>query len=478
MRAPVLRVPAPGGVLRTHALPLAVAAVCGLTVLVGWIARAAGVVWGTPLQPFLGTRGLDVEWAWAIPALVVLGLCAWQAVRVAAPGHGSPRAFILWALGLALLSRLALNTVRLGPAGWTDMFAGSPEASNEYLPALPATQDGLGLFLDRFAEWLPALPVHAAGHPPGLITTMVALGIDDAAGLAALIIGVGVLTAPLTYWVGRELADERAARLATVLWIFAPSALLYGASAADALFATLGMAAAAVLVLRPLACKGPGELHRATGGWGHARNAGDHAAARAARSTAAALRRFALPVGAALLAVASFFAWSLLGMAAFAAFVVWGRDGLRRAIVLGVLCAGALVAFYAGLWALTGYDAIGSLRRVEEVYRFSVASVRPYAFWLFGSPAAFLIGAGLPVLWFAALAVQRRHRGAVAIAGVIVIASVLGFTKAETERIWLSFLPLVCLAAATVLPRRWVAPALAVMVLQAYLTQMFVYTVW
>ncbi|MDQ3607648.1 MAG: hypothetical protein M3459_01930 [Actinomycetota bacterium] len=459
MRAPALpRVPAPGGALRAHALPLAVAAVCGLTVLVGWIARASGVVWGTPLQPFLGTRGLDVEWAWAPPALVVLGLCAWQAVRVAAPGHGSSRAFVLWALGLALLSRLALNTVRLGPVGWTDMFAGSPEANNEYLAALPATQDGLGLFLDRFAEWLPALPVHVAGHPPGLITTMVALGIDDAAGLSALIIGVGVLTAPLTYWVGRELADEAAARLATVLWIFAPSALLYGASAADALFATLGMAAAAVLVLRP--------------------PPGGERAARVARGTTTALRRFALPVGAALLAVASFFAWSLLGMAAFAAFVVLGRDGLRRTIVLGALCAGALVAFYAGLWALTGYDAIGSLRRVEEVYRFSVASVRPYAFWLFGSPAAFLIGAGLPVLWFAALAVQRRHRGAVAIAGVIVIASVLGFTKAETERIWLSFLPLACLAAATVLPRRWVAPALAVMVLQAYLTQVFVYTVW
>lgn len=450
MRAPVLpRVPAPGGALRAHALPLAVAAVCGLTVLVGWIARAAGIVWGAPLQPFLGTLGFDVEWAWALPALVVLGLCAWQAVRIAAPGHGSPSVFALWALGLALVSRLALNTVRLGPAGWSDMFAGSPEAQNEYLPALAATQDGLGLFLDRFAEWLPALPVHAAGHPPGLITTMVALGIDDAAGLSALIIGVGVLTAPLIYWIGRELADEGAARLATVLWIFAPSALLYGASAADALFATLGMAAAAVLVLRPPAKAGEGERRRA-----------------------------ALPVGAALLAVASFFAWSLLGMAAWAAFVVWGRDGLRRAIALGAVCAGALVAFYAGLWALTGYDAIGSLRRVEEVYRFSVASVRPYTFWLFGSPAAFLIGAGLPVLWFAALAVQRRHRGAVAIAGVIVIASVAGFTKAETERIWLSFLPLACLAAATVMPRRWVAPALAVMVAQAYLTQMFVYTVW
>ncbi|HEV2753736.1 MAG TPA: hypothetical protein VGV36_07865, partial [Solirubrobacteraceae bacterium] len=209
-------------------------------------------------------------------------------------------------------------------------------------------------------------------------------------------------------------------------------------------FATLGLLAATVLVLRPA----PG------------------------------LRRAAVPLGAGLLAVASFFAWSLLGMAAWATFLVALRDGVRRAALVTAAIGAALMAFYAALWALTGFEVIEVLRRTEEVYRFSVASVRPYAFWLFGSPVAFLIGCGLPVLWFAAKAVQRRDRGALALAGVIVIASVAGFTKAETERIWLSFLPLACLVAATVLPRRWLAPAVAVMAVQAFLTQVLVYTVW
>ncbi|HEV2769866.1 MAG TPA: hypothetical protein VGV40_06750 [Solirubrobacteraceae bacterium] len=446
MRAPVL--PAlrlRGSDLREHALPLAVAAVCALTVAVGWTARALGVVWGTPRQPFLGTFGMQVS-PWAIPGAIVLALCAWQAVRIARPAATGPRAFMVWTLGLALASRLAVNVARIGPHGWTDMYSIAPEASNEYLPALPALEGGLGLLLDRFAEWLPALPVHSAGHPPGLLITMDVLGVDTAGGLAALIIGVGVISAPLVYALGRELSGEGPARLATVLWIFAPSALLYGASAADALFATLGLLGATVVVLSP--------------------------------SRGSLVRRLALPLGAGLLAVASFFAWSLLGMAAWAVFLVALRDGLRRGVVAGAVIAAALVALYAALWALTGFEVVEVLRRTEEVYRFSVASVRPYAFWLFGSPAAFLIGCGLPVLWFAARALQRRDRGALALAGVIVIASVAGFTKAETERIWLSFLPLACLAAATSLPPRWLVPAVAIMAVQAFLVQVLLYTVW
>src|SRR4029078_2526348 len=42
----------------------------------------------------------------------------------------------------------------------------------------------------------------------------------------------------------------------------------------------------------------------------------------------------------------------------------------------------------------------------------------------------------------------------VAIFTVLAIAAVIGFTKAETERIWLFFAPFVCLAAARALARR------------------------
>ena len=51
---------------------------------------------------------------------------------------------------------------------------------------------------------------------------------------------------------------------------------------------------------------------------------------------------------------------------------------------------GALAAAY-------GYDPIGALRATEHVYRHSVASVRPYAFWVIGSPVAWGVMLGLPI---------------------------------------------------------------------------------
>lgn len=56
----------------------------------------------------------------------------------------------------------------------------------------------------------------------------------------------------------------------------------------------------------------------------------------------------------------------------------------------------------------------------------------------------------------------------------------MGFTKAETERIWLFFAPFVCLAAARALARR---PALTTAVLAALAVQALVHealfdTVW
>ena len=75
------------------------------------------------------------------------------------------------------------------------------------------------------------------------------------------------------------------------------------------------------------------------------------------------------------------------------------------------------------------------MRATETVYHLGIANARPYAFWLFGSPVAFLVALGLPIAWFALRSRgsarrrggrardRRRHRG------------LLGFTKAETERI-------------------------------------------
>jgi methylthioxylose transferase len=84
----------------------------------------------------------------------------------------------------------------------------------------------------------------------------------------------------------------------------------------------------------------------------------------------------------------------------------------------------------------------------------------------------------VPLSWLALRALTRGEATAVAIFAVIAIAAVLGFTKAETERIWLFFVPLACVGAAAVLPRRRVALALGLLAVQAFLMQHLLGTVW
>ena len=420
----------------TGALPWTAAAVALATIVVG---HTADVPLGLPSAPLVGNWRPQVD-----PLLAVSVLCFTAAVLLA-PRLLTPRvppwAFALAALALTLVLRLALAAGSGGTAQWSAVFDPRTfEGANEYLPALGALDFGTGFFVDRFAELVPSLPVHAAGHPPGLLLTLHALGIDSPGAMAALTIGIGALSGPLAYLAGRQVLDERGARLAALLLVLAPGALLFGATSADAVYLTLGLLAA-----WPLASRS----------W----------SARAA--------------GAALLAAGSFFAWSLLAVGAWAAFLALRRDGLRDAIALVALCGAALVLFHAALHAATGFDPIGTLRATEEVYRAGIASRRPYWFWLFGSPVAFLVVLGLPISWLALRGLARGQALAVAIFAVIAIAAVMGFTKAETERIWLFLAPFVCLAAAGALTERArLLPLFAALAAQAVLYELAFDTVW
>ena len=420
-----------------------------------WVALAAGAVTvavgqlGIPLgvtnPPFVARVA-----PYADPLLAVSLLCFAAAVAVA-PRLLAPAvpgwAFALACFLLTLVLRLALaagggGRGGAGIAAWWKVFdpARSYEAPNEYLPALGALQWGPRFFLDRFAETVPALPVHAAGHPPGLLLVLDTFGIRSPVGMAALCIGAGALSVPLTYLVARRMLREPVARLAALLLAFAPGALLFGATSADAVYLTLGLLAAWPLTART---------------W----------RARAA--------------GAAALAVASLFAWSLLAVGAWAALIVLRREGPRAAAVLAALCAACLVAFYGALYAETCFVPIGWLLATGEVYRAGIASMRPYWYWLLGSPTAFLVVLGLPITWCALRALAAGSTLAVAIFAVLAVSAALGFTKAETERIWLFFAPFVCLAAAAGpaagVPLR---PLLGALAVQALAWELAFDTVW
>jgi hypothetical protein len=424
-------------------LPVGVFALALGTVAYGFAARASGAELGASLAPFLWDWRPRLEPA-AVPAVVLLAAAVPLAPRLLAARVG-PLRFALSALALGLALRLALGSARGGVDGlWAVFELGNHEAASEYLPALPALDFGARFFLDTFAEVGTSLPVHAVGHPPGLLLVLHWLGIDTAPGMAALTIGVGAIAIPLTYLLARQLLDERRARIAVLLYVFAPSALLYGATSADALYATLALVAAIPL-------------------------------AAAARPVPA---RAALPLGGAALALASFFSYANLAIGAWGTLLAWDRAGPRRALIVAVTCAAAVALFLGALAFATGYDPIGVLRATESVYREGIASRRPYAFWVFGSPVAFLVALGLPIAWYALRSAGARYAPAVALAVVVVIAALLGFSKAETERIYQFLVPLACVAAAASLPLRRLTPVLAVLAVQALAIELLVYTVW
>ncbi|HYI20983.1 MAG TPA: hypothetical protein VD836_19860, partial [Solirubrobacteraceae bacterium] len=343
---------------RAALLPLAAFAVMAATVVAGAI---GGAELGLPAPPFIGRWAVAVDVGWALAAAAVLGAGVWLSPRLVA--DAPPALFAAALVVITLAARLALAAANRGPGEWSRVFAlDGFEGPNEYLPALSALQYGAGWFLDRFAELVPALPVHSAGHPPGLLLVMHWTGIDTPGELAALCIAGGALVAPLAYATARALLPERAARIAGLLTALAPSVLLFGATSADAVYASLGLLAAWPL---------------------------------------SSTRRGPRLAGAALLALGTFFAWSLLAVGAWAAIVAWRRGGFRDMLALGLLCGAAVLAAQAAMAGATGYDPIGTLRATESVYRFGIADRRPYWYWLPGSPSAFLLMLGLPIAWYA-----------------------------------------------------------------------------
>ena len=418
----------------------AIAAVVGATIAFGTIWRATGGFLGTDLPPFILGWQPAVS-AYALVAVLSLGAGIWLAPALCSSRLGPiPFGAALTVIGAGL--RLALNLGRVGPSDWHEVFvvhAGTGEGRHEYLPALPFVRGGVGHFLADFDRIAPALPTHPSGHPPGLLLTLNALQIDTPEGMAALTIGVGVLAIPLLYLLGRNLLGEKKARMAGILFAFSPAALLYGATSADALYATLGIAAAAALMAR-------GRVIRA--------------------------------LGAISLAIASFFSFALLAVGAWAVLLTERRSGRRPAVMLAALCAVAVVGFYLLLHATTGFDPISALRAMHDRYYAGIGGRRPYLFWLFGSPAAFLVALGVPIAWQACRSLGRGEATAVALAVVVAASSLLGYTKAETERIWLFMVPLACLAAAQSQSSGRLRPVLALLGLQALAVELLFNTIW
>ncbi len=422
-------------------LPVIVLAGTAVTITTGLILHLVGeLTLGTPLPPFIMAWAPQARWPLLV-ALAVGGTLAGVVPR-AVQTIRSPSLFAGFSYVVALALGLAVNATRLGSAGWSHVFRSGPggsfEARFEYLGSLRYLQGGVARYVRHFTALLPDLSTHVKGNPPGPLVVMHLLGIDTPGGLAAVCVGVGALCAPLAYALGRELGGERRGRVAAALAIFSPSAVLFGVTSVDYAFAAVGMIGAWLLVDR---------------------------------------RTSARAVGCVAVAVGSFLSWVLLAIPVWAVLCVLVRDGRGAAAQTAVSAFVAVVAFTLMLHVAWGYDPLAILRALRPIYAHGVASRRQYWFWLFGSPAAYLAMLGAPIVWLAVRAAARREPAAVALAVVILISAIAGFTKAETERIWLPFVPLACVAAASV-PVRRLVPLLALLAVQAIVVEILFNTVW
>jgi hypothetical protein len=419
--------------LGARAPELGACALVAAAVVAGRVLPRAGVDLHAPWPPFYAFPNARVT-PW-------LALAAAGAIAAALAGGRvlalPPRRFALAAAAVALAARVAVNLARHGPAELARPFAG-PQGDDEYVAAAPLVAADPAGFVDRFADFVPTLPTHPAGHPPGpslLAGLLEGAGLGGAWPLTVVVLAAGAATAPLTYALGRRVGDERSARMAALLASFAPAALLEGATSMDAVFAAVAVAAAALLV-----------------------------------AGRAALGGVAAAAGAAL-------SYALLAVPVWAGIVLALTRGRRAATVAAAAAALAVAALAAGAAVLLGYEPIGALEATRARYVAGLGGVRPYGYWVVGDLAAFLVALGVPTALALARATADRRPAALALAAIALTAALSGATKAEVERIWLFMVPLAAVAAAPAL-RRHPTAVLLLLAAQALAVEVLFNTVW
>ena len=340
----------------------------------------------------------------------------------------------LFALGL--VTRLALNQAQRGTYEWHRPFVRG-HGTREYPGAFPLVTPDPLRFIDRFAELVPTpgMPVHPSGHPVG--ATLLAWALDRLTGgvdgLALSVIVLGAAGAWPVLALARRLLDERAARIACLVWALAPSTLIYGATSLDGVFVTIAAAAAC----------------------------------------AVAGRRFAL---AAVASAIAFLCSYALALAPLWAALVLGRRGFARA---AVWCVGGTLAVLAALALLLGYDPVGALQHTFDAYQRGIGGHRPYAYWVFAGPAAFLLALGPGLAATTLGGIDRATAGARALAACIVLAALSGVMEAEVERIWQFMVPAAAIAAAPLLRSRTLLVTVLVLgAVQAVALELLLDTSW
>jgi hypothetical protein len=363
------------------------------------------VGWGTPLALACVVAGLRLQQR--------VGWLSWRRLLLAG-----------WLLNLSWLCSLALvDGLR---RGWTDVLLDPNEYQHD-LPRITSPTTFLSTFTHfiAFSDTVDGTQVwttHVAGHPPLATLVFFSLGRVGLGGgfwastvcvLASSAVSVAV---PVTL---RELGAPAAARRAVPFAALFPGAVWMAVSA-DGLFAgvaTLGLA---------LACLG------------------------------AVRRRVAASVsGGLLLGAAVFLSYGLvlLGMVVVVAMIITIRQHGLRPTLVPWLSTGLGVIMVAAVHLVLGFNWFRGLAALRVRYYQGIASDRPYSYFVYANLAAWLISCSPMLALGLKRAVgaicggaERSTSGAtitalLALSGLLaaLVADASALSKAETERIWLTF---------------------------------------
>ncbi len=310
---------------------------------------------------------------------------------------------------------------------------------------LPAVRRlGAGEFLRSYVHDLPTYAVHSQGHPPGGLLVEYGfdrLGIPVAGATATLaILAAGSAVAAVALVV-RLVADEATARRALPFLVLSPAAI-WVATSMDALFMAV---CAWAIALVAVAVR--------TTGW----------------------RMVVCTVGSGLLcACAMLLSYGLLplGLVMLAAAI----GGRRRVVVL--VGVGVIAVVLLAVLSLTGFNWLAGFSATHHAYVTTVASARPYLYFLLSDVVVLSVVVG-PAVLSGSFALRDRRVALVvgAAALALVCTDLSGYTKGEVERIWLPY-AIWLFPAATALPpsreRSWLAAQAGT----ALVVQAFLFSLW
>jgi hypothetical protein len=337
-------------------------------------------------------------------------------------------------LGIGYLASVAWTAALALVDGWQRGVVGRLTSGQEYLHDVPRVADVgemLRTFTDHILTDRPGFwTTHVGAHPPGAVLTFVwldrlGLGGGGPAGLFVVLVGA---SAPVAVAVAvRALGAEDVARRALPFGVLLPGAVWVGVSA-DGMFT--GVLAWGIALL-------------AIGATG-----------QGARADLTAV------AGGVLLGWCLYLSYGLvLGALPALAVLVASRGWRTGALATGGVLAVAGLFTASGFWWFTGFE------RVQLIYAASIASTRPYTYFVWANLAAVLCALGPAVVAGVRRAAAQPRALPTAAAlltaagfAAILLADASGMSKAEVERVWLPFAVWLVIPCA-LLPRahRWLA---------------------